>query len=180
VTYQYRLRTATISYFHKFLTTCWKRWDWGGMGCHCECAPYECKKIFWDTICSGLVRWCQTQSQAPAYGVAMMSRLLKILGLFCRISSLLQGSFAKETYNFKAPTHRSHPILVLTFCSVSILLPTSSNCMDTRPHCYLHTVCGSTVSESHSLNVVYKIYYTGAVRGHSTAVYDSKHLNTQV
>ena len=31
-------------------------------------------------------------------------------GLFCRIWSLLQGSFAKETYNFKEPTNRSHPI----------------------------------------------------------------------
>ena len=39
-----------------------------------------------------------------------MSRLLKITGLFCRISSLLWGSFAKETYNFKEPTNRSHPI----------------------------------------------------------------------
>ena len=40
----------------------------------------------------------------------MISRLLKILGLFCRISCLLQGSFAIETYNLKAPTHRRHPI----------------------------------------------------------------------
>ena len=31
------------------------------------------------------------------YGVATISRLLKIIGLFCRISSLLYGSFAKET-----------------------------------------------------------------------------------
>ena len=45
-----------------------------------------------------------------SYGVATISRLLKNIGLFCRISSLLQGSFAKETYNFKEPTHRSHPI----------------------------------------------------------------------
>ena len=30
--------------------------------------------------------------------------------LFCRISSLLQGSFAKETCNFKEPTHLSCPI----------------------------------------------------------------------
>ena len=43
------------------------------------------------------------------YGVATISRLIKIIGLFCRISSLLQGSFAKETYNFKEPTNRSHP-----------------------------------------------------------------------
>ena len=35
---------------------------------------------------------------------------VKMIGLFYRISSLLQGSFAKETYNFKEPTNRSHPI----------------------------------------------------------------------
>jgi len=28
----------------------------------------------------------------------------KIVGLFCRISSLLEGSFAKETYDFQEPT----------------------------------------------------------------------------
>jgi len=42
--------------------------------------------------------------------VATISRLLTIIGLFCRISSLLYGSFAKETFNFKEPTHRSQPI----------------------------------------------------------------------
>jgi len=45
------------------------------------------------------------------YGVASISRLLKIIGLVCRISSLLYGSFAKETYNFKEPTTCSHPIM---------------------------------------------------------------------
>jgi len=44
------------------------------------------------------------------YGVAEISRLLQILGLFCRILSLTQGSFAKETYNFEEPTNRDHPI----------------------------------------------------------------------
>ena len=44
------------------------------------------------------------------YGVATMSRLLRIIGLFCRISSLSLGSFAKETYNFTEPTNRSYPI----------------------------------------------------------------------
>jgi len=43
------------------------------------------------------------------YGVATVSRLLKIIGLFCRIPFLLQGFFVKETYNFKEPTDRSHP-----------------------------------------------------------------------
>ena len=48
---------------------------------------------------------------SSVYGVATISSLLKIIGLFCRISSLLQGSFAKETYNCKKATNRSHPIL---------------------------------------------------------------------
>ena len=34
-----------------------------------------------------------------------------IIGLFGRILSLSQGSFAKETYNFKEPTTCSHPIV---------------------------------------------------------------------
>ena len=42
--------------------------------------------------------------------MATISRLLKITGLFCRIPSLLYVSFAKETYDFKEPTNRSHPI----------------------------------------------------------------------
>jgi len=44
------------------------------------------------------------------YGVATISSLLKIISLFHRTQCLLQGSFTKETYNLKAPTHRSHPI----------------------------------------------------------------------
>jgi len=44
------------------------------------------------------------------YGVATISSLLQIIRLFCRILSLLEGFFAKETYDFKEPTNRSHPI----------------------------------------------------------------------
>jgi len=40
----------------------------------------------------------------------MISRLLKKIDFFCRIKSLLQGSFAKETYVFREPTNRSHRI----------------------------------------------------------------------
>ena len=43
--------------------------------------------------------------------MATISRFFKVVGPFCRISSLLQISFAKETHNFKEPTNRSHPIL---------------------------------------------------------------------
>ena len=42
-----------------------------------------------------------TPYQSPeSYGVATISRLIKIIGLFCRITSLSHGSFTKETYNF--------------------------------------------------------------------------------
>jgi len=43
------------------------------------------------------------------YGVATISRLLKNMSLLQDIMSL-QGTFAKETYNFKEPSTRSHPI----------------------------------------------------------------------
>jgi len=59
-------------------------------------------------------------------GVATISRLLKIIGLFCRISSVLLGSFAKETYYFKMPTNRSHPICIPV--PIRVLAPCSSVC----------------------------------------------------
>jgi len=51
------------------------------------------------------------------YGVATICRLLEIISLCCRISSLLQGSFAKETCNFNEPTNRSHPIPIYILCT---------------------------------------------------------------
>jgi len=48
-----------------------------------------------------------------SHGVPAISRLLKITGLFCRISSLLWVSFAKKTFSFKEPTNRSHPISLI-------------------------------------------------------------------
>jgi len=48
--------------------------------------------------------------QQNAYGVGTISRLLKTISLFGEYRSLLQGSFTIETYNFKEPTNRSHPI----------------------------------------------------------------------
>jgi len=70
-------------------------------------------------------------------GVAMISRLLKILGLFCRISSLLQGSFAKQIYNLKAPTHRSHPISLARALRVCTHLQA---CPYSYAHAAVHTV----------------------------------------
>ena len=46
------------------------------------------------------------------YGVATISSLLQITGLFGRIWPLLWGSFAKETYYFEEPTRHSHPLYI--------------------------------------------------------------------
>jgi len=47
------------------------------------------------------------------YGVAMISRLLKIIGLFCKRALENRRYSAKETYDYKEPTKRSHPITIL-------------------------------------------------------------------
>ena len=44
------------------------------------------------------------------YGVATISRMLKNIGLFCKRDLQKRPIFCKETYIFKHPTHRSHPI----------------------------------------------------------------------
>jgi len=53
-----------------------------------------------------------------SHGVAAISSLLTIIGLFCRTQSLLWGSSAKETYNSKEPTNRSHSARISTFSRV--------------------------------------------------------------
>jgi len=62
-----------------------------------------------------------TNESSLWYGVVTISKLLKIIGLFCRISSLLQGSFAKKTYHFQKPTNRSHhPICWRHLCILGV------------------------------------------------------------
>ena len=46
------------------------------------------------------------------YGVATISRLLKIIGLFCKRALQKRLYSAKETYDFKEPTNRSNPMRV--------------------------------------------------------------------
>jgi len=65
-------------------------------------------------------------------GVATSSRLLKIIGLFCRISSLLKGSFAKETYNFKEPTNMGYWMFVTRWLQVVGSLKIYASCAEYR------------------------------------------------
>jgi len=53
------------------------------------------------------------------YGVAWISRLLKIIGLFCKKALQKRRYSAKETYTFKEPTNRSHPICLVHKCDLT-------------------------------------------------------------
>jgi len=77
----------------------------------CVCSPFNCTSLH---VIEVFLLMC---GSAWRYRVATSSRILKMISLFCRISSLLQGSFAKETCNFKEPTNRSHPIAEVVDCS---------------------------------------------------------------
>ena len=53
--------------------------------------------------------YTHTYIQVGKYGVATISRLLKIIGLFCKIPLERRLCSAKETYNLKEPPKHSHP-----------------------------------------------------------------------
>jgi len=74
-----------------------------------------------------------------SYGVVTISRLLKIIGLFCK-RALQKGRYsAKETYNFKEPTNRSHPIpQTTTHCNTHGNTYCNTNC-DTHCNTLQHT-----------------------------------------
>ena len=74
--------------------------QYGYMYAHSREYLYKC--TYSVDICMKLVE--------NTYGVATVSRIDKIIGFFCRISSLLEVSFAKETYDFIDATNCSHPI----------------------------------------------------------------------
>ena len=50
--------------------------------------------------------------QDQTYGVASLSRLLKIIGLFCERALEKRRYSAEGTYHFKDPTNRSRHIVV--------------------------------------------------------------------
>jgi len=65
------------------------------------------------------------------YGVAAISRLLKIIGFFCKRALWKRLYSAKETWIFKEPTKRSHPIwsiwmLCIHMCDAFICVTTHS------------------------------------------------------
>ena len=56
-----------------------------------------------------------TLPQSKAGKSVAHDSMILIIRLCGEYRSLLQGSFAKETYNFKEPTSRSHPRMILSY-----------------------------------------------------------------
>jgi len=71
-----------------------------------SCHTYEGLHLWHDTDDGRHVTWFHRLT----YGVATISRLLKMIGLFCKRALENRWYSAKETYHFKEPTNRSHPI----------------------------------------------------------------------
>jgi len=61
------------------------------------------------TVCVICFKTC-TPLSTSWYGVATISRPLKIISLFCKRALSKRLYSAKEIYNFKQPANRSHPI----------------------------------------------------------------------
>jgi len=97
------------------------------------------------------------QTQKFQYGVATMSRLLKMIGLCCERALQKSLYSAEETYNFKKPANRSHPI-----GSSRLILDThytrSLHTLIAHTHYTLHTPITHYTHTLHTL-IVY-IHYT--------------------
>ena len=105
--------------------------------------------------------WMPLCVYAGHYWVAMISRLLENIGLFCRIQSLLWSPFAKETYDLKEPTNRSNPICMSMHCNTlqrtaylhhTSMAPIKSGQQHTVTHCttlqHTATHFGNTLQDS--------------------------------
>jgi len=84
------------------------------VSCHTpDCVMSHARMIFVTHLSDS----CHTQeymcmSHTWLYGVVLVGRIDKIIGLFCKRALLKRLYSAKETYNFIDPTDRSHPICV--------------------------------------------------------------------
>jgi len=104
-------------------------------------------------------------------GGGTISRLLKIVGLFCKRAYILQKRLhsAKETYNFKDPTNRSHPIV--HFCD-GATQHTTAHC-NTLQHIATH--CNTPIA---GLEEIVAHFCDGATHG-NTRQHTATHGNTR-
>jgi len=99
-------------------------------------ALLQYRRIVRDSFAEGDVQLKAPYASLPpctlgAYGLATISRLLQIIGLFCKRALSKRLHSAKETNDFKEPTHCSHPIFVAAIPS-----PYQSITTQTSTHIY--------------------------------------------
>jgi len=78
------------------------------------------------------------------YGMATISRLLKIIDLFCKRAHQKRRYSAKETYNFKEPTTRSHPIWYMHTCTctkIRVIYIYMHTCIHVNVYKFVCTTC---------------------------------------
>ena len=89
------------------------------------------------------------------YGVASVSRIEKIIGLFCKRALSKRRYSAKETYHLINPTDRSHPKCVACACA----------CVCVCVYIHMYTcVCTSVFGTSTLRCIVSACTYTHGVR----------------
>ena len=105
-------------YIHLFTHLCVYVW----CTCLLQCVAVCCSVLQCVALCIHLLThscvyvWCtcavyhQFTRERDIYGVATISRLLKMIGHFCKTALWKRLYSAKKTFEFKEPTNRSHPI----------------------------------------------------------------------
>ena len=112
-----------------------------------------------------------TNRSHPISSVSSVQDIMKFICLFCRISSLLLGPFAKETDNFNEPTNRSDPIHI---CRVPMLPYTPTYIHISR---YSSVEVFQTHEYTHIHSYIMYIYLYMYPMSHNTTVeVDSKHM----
>jgi len=66
------------------------------------------------------INYVPTQDGQRCSGVAVTSRLLEIISLFCKRDLQKRRYSTKEAYILKESTNRSHPIFVFVFVYISV------------------------------------------------------------
>jgi len=79
---------------------------------HVVCMCVVCLYVCGMSVVCGMSQEIQNGHHVNAYGVDLVSRIDKIIGLFCNRALLKRQYSGKETYNLIDPTNRSHPISI--------------------------------------------------------------------
>ena len=122
-----------------------------------------------------------------SYGVAIIRRLLKNIGLFCKRALQERPVFCNETYVFKEPTNRSHPILTSfvlvseSVCSPKLALSETKlsgkkpqlNCIKQSVLCHCCDKCVFSVPRTYLLWILYFFIHLTFLFLHSLLQFDT-------